>query len=118
MHQKDLNERQQKRVSKLQAYDFDIEYVEGKNNIVADALSRRPHLNLLCELTADWKELIAADYRKNQFATSIVEAHLQDERYKLVDGLILYRGRIFLVPKSKLKKKVLQSFHDIPLAGH
>jgi hypothetical protein len=26
-------------VIKLQAYDFDIEYVKGKNNAVADALS-------------------------------------------------------------------------------
>jgi hypothetical protein len=39
---KDLNERQQKWVSKIQAYDFDIEFVKGKNNVVADALSRRP----------------------------------------------------------------------------
>ena len=40
--QKDLNERQQKWVRKIQDYDFDIEYVKGKNNIVADALSRIP----------------------------------------------------------------------------
>lgn len=39
MHQRDLNERQQKWVSKIQAYDFDIEYVKGRNNIVVDALS-------------------------------------------------------------------------------
>ena len=40
LSQKDLNDRHQKWVSKLQAYDFDIEYMKGKNNIVADALSR------------------------------------------------------------------------------
>ena len=38
--QKELNERQQKWVSKVHAYDFEIEYVKGKNNVVADALSR------------------------------------------------------------------------------
>ena len=37
--QKDINERKQKLVRKIQAYDFDIECVKGKNNIVADALS-------------------------------------------------------------------------------
>ena len=40
--QKDLNEMQKKWVSKIQVYDFDTEYVKGKINIVADALSRRP----------------------------------------------------------------------------
>jgi hypothetical protein len=41
LEHKDLNERQQKWVSKIQAYNFDIKYVKGKNNVVADALSRR-----------------------------------------------------------------------------
>ena len=36
--QKDLNERKQKWVSKIQAFDFDIEYGKGKNNVVADYL--------------------------------------------------------------------------------
>jgi hypothetical protein len=44
LEQKDLNERQQKWVRKIQAYDFDIEFVKGKNNAVADALSRRPSI--------------------------------------------------------------------------
>ena len=39
MSQRDLNERQQKWIMKLQAYDFDIEFVKGKKNVVADALS-------------------------------------------------------------------------------
>ena len=41
LEQRDLNERQQKWLSKVQAFDFDIEYVKGKNNVVVDALSRK-----------------------------------------------------------------------------
>ena len=37
-----LHERQQKWVSKVQEYDFEIEYVKGKRNIVVDALSKIP----------------------------------------------------------------------------
>ena len=37
--QQDLNNCQKKWVTKLQAYDFDITYVKGTQNVVADALS-------------------------------------------------------------------------------
>jgi hypothetical protein len=37
-----MNERQHKWVSKVKEYDFDIEYVKGKNNIVIYSLSKRP----------------------------------------------------------------------------
>jgi hypothetical protein len=42
--QRYLNDRQQKWVSKLQAYDFDIFDVKGEKNVVADALSSMPTL--------------------------------------------------------------------------
>ena len=61
--QKDLNERQQKWVSKIQAYDFDIEYVKGKNNIVADALSQRPSFSLM-DIARDWKNMLLVEYAK------------------------------------------------------
>ena len=42
LEQKELNEHQEKWVSNVYAYDFEIEYVKGKNNVVAYALSRQP----------------------------------------------------------------------------
>jgi hypothetical protein len=53
LDQKDLNERQQKWVSKIQAYDFDIEFVKGKNNVVAYALSRRPSVYAMTDISVD-----------------------------------------------------------------
>lgn len=50
-----MQERQQKWVSKLQVYDFDIEYVKGKNNVVANALSRRPTTLSLMKMASDWR---------------------------------------------------------------
>ena len=38
--------------------------------------------------------------------------------YKVVDELIYYENRIFLVPGSKIKERILRAFHDTPLAGH
>ena len=58
--QKDLNERQQKWVSKIRAFDFDIEYVKGKNNVVVDALSRRPSISLM-DVAENWKATLEVE---------------------------------------------------------
>ena len=55
LEQKGLNERQQKWVSRIHAYDFDIEYVKGKQNIVAYALSKRLLTLSLMSIWHDWK---------------------------------------------------------------
>ena len=45
--QKDLDERKEKWVINIRSFDFDIEYVKGNNNMVADALSIRPSISLM-----------------------------------------------------------------------
>ena len=40
-------------VRKIQAYDFDIEFVKGKNNAVANALSRRPSIFAMSGMLVD-----------------------------------------------------------------
>eukprot|EP00253_Pinus_taeda_P022227 PITA_22227 len=62
LEQKQLQERQQKWISKIQAYDFDLEYVKGKNNVVADALSRRPATLSLMSLDTDWRARLLVEY--------------------------------------------------------
>lgn len=71
--QRDLNERQQKWVSKIQAYNFDIDYVKGKKNVVVDALSRKPATCTLIELTKDWKAHLSIEYARNQFACMLFD---------------------------------------------
>lgn len=121
LEQKELNERQQKWVNKIQAYDFDIEFVKGKKNVVADALSRRPSIAALCsmsEISADWKSQLLVEYSKNEFVCEVVDGQVQDDRYVVIDVVIYYKDRIYLVPGSKLKEKILCAIHDTPRAGH
>ena len=118
LEQKQLQERQQKWISKIQAYDFDIEYVNGKNNVVADALSHRPATSYLMSLDTDWRARILVEYSKDRFACEVLDGQVVDDRYKVVDEIIYCRDRIFLTERSQLKKKILQASHDSPLAGH
>ena len=68
--QKDLNERQQKWVSKIQAFEIDIEYLKGKNNLVVDALSRRPSISLM-DVGENWKATLEVEYAKDNFSCEI-----------------------------------------------
>jgi hypothetical protein len=97
---KDLNERQHKWVRKLKAYHFDIEYVKGKKNAIVDALSRKPEICSLAEISADWKSHLLIKYSKNKFSCELMDHNIQDDMYKVVDDIIYYKGRIYLVPES------------------
>ena len=107
LKQKELNEHQQKWVNKVQAYDFVIEYVKGKNNIVADALSRRPTSLSLMSISKDWRALILVEYSKNKFACELFDGKVQDDRYRIIDDIIYYKSRISLVLESNLRKKII-----------
>jgi hypothetical protein len=109
---------QQKWVTKVQAFNFDIEYVKGKKNIVANALSRRPVPCSLMEILADWKSHLLVEYSKNKFACEVMDGQIHDDQYRVIDDVIFYKDIIYLVPYSGLKKKILTAVHDSPLAGH
>ena len=89
----------------MQGFDFDIEYIKGKNNVVADALSRRPTICSLSQISTNWRAHLLVDYSKNTFACQLLDGEGQDDRYKVVDDIIHYKGKIYLVPESKLKAK-------------
>jgi hypothetical protein len=95
LEHKDLSERQQKWVTKVQAFDFDIEYVKGKKNIVADPLSRRPATCSLMEIFADWKSHLLVEYSKNKFACEVMDGQIQDDRYRVIDDVIFYNDRVY-----------------------
>jgi hypothetical protein len=98
LEQKDLNERQKKWVSRIQTYEFDIEFVKGKNNAVADALSRRPSIFSITGVSVDWKDHLVMEYTKDQFACQLLDGQVQDDNLRVINNLIYYKGRIILVP--------------------
>jgi hypothetical protein len=81
-------------VTKVHAFDFDIEYVKGKKNIVADALSRRPATCSLMEISAYWKSYLLVKYSKNKFACELMDGQIQDDQYRVIDNVIFYKDRV------------------------
>ena len=47
----------------------------------------------------------------------MMDNKLQDNMYKVVDGIIYYKDHIYLVHELTLKEKVLKAMHDAPFVG-
>lgn len=77
-------------VRRLHAYDFDIEYVKGKQNIVVDALSRRPATLSLMNIALDWRAQLLVEYSKDKFAYEILDGLVMDDQYQVMNEVIYY----------------------------
>jgi hypothetical protein len=51
-------------------------------------------LEWLIGILADWKYHLLVEYSKDHFACELMDGHIQDDRYIVVDDIIYYRGSI------------------------
>jgi transposase InsO family protein len=112
---------QQKAYTKLLGLQFKICYKKGIHNGAADALSRCDHGEPLeavaisiCKPT--WLEEVAKGYLHDAKSAKLL-AQLSTP-YKLKDGLIRYKGRIWLGYNSALQNKIFGALHDSFIGGH
>ena len=90
--------------------DFNIYYVKGKKNIVADALSRRPAVCSLMEISVDWKSHLFVEYSKNKFACEVMDGKIQDDWYRVIDDVIFYKDRSTWCHIQGLRRKSSPQF--------
>ena len=116
---------QQRWLSKLLGYDFIVEYKSGKDNKVADALSRQEEDGILFGIprpVISWvneiRECFNEDPEMQVFMEKFAKGELDLTQYTCHDGLLFYKRRFYLGPNSSLRPKVLQYMHESPLGGH
>jgi hypothetical protein len=124
--QSNLNQRQLRWQEKAADYDMEILYKPGKENVVADALSRI-RINLLCPLpTHNLRAQVIEGYRNSPLGKLIKEVEKSEEptkRYTVENGLLYYRTDEFgpwrlCLPDIPYRKTVIHDNHDLAIAGH
>lgn len=129
--QQHLSSKQSRWVERLSDFDYEAEYLPGRSNVVADALSRRADYDQRQELNAvhvssvnlnnSVLELIKKAQLSDLFCKSVIDGSLKDadiQQVSLVNGVVLKYGKTFIPNNRVLRTKLLELYHDSPLSGH
>eukprot|EP00877_Chromochloris_zofingiensis_P013639 jgi/Chrzof1/8529/Cz03g14150.t1 len=126
--QKKLSKRQARWLEALQALDLNIQYVKGKLNLVADALSRRHDYQVNAVSVVDLSPFVLALRSAGQ-----IDLNYSHQKELIQQGLlhgyeisddIIYQvkpsglRRVVIPDDDVLKLLIMSELHDAPTAGH
>nr|GEU33969.1 Ty3/gypsy retrotransposon protein [Tanacetum cinerariifolium] len=115
---------QQKWVTKLLGYDFEVLYKPGRENTVSDVLSRVdiPSMLVISYPTATWLKYIrtyySTDPQGKEFAASIIADPTVFPKHVFRDGLVFIAGKLFIPSISNIREQLLTEFHSSFIGGH
>jgi hypothetical protein len=117
---------QQKWVTKLFGYDYEIIYKKGKENVVVDALSRKYEEEeslfsisfIVANLIANCLPGMVAKSQNFQPIQKMQHDPQASPGYSWHNEEFRYKGRLYLSKQSTLKSTVLSEFHASPTTGH
>jgi len=121
LEQQVIDEGQQKWLSKLMGYNFDIKYKAGLENKVADALSRKFQFSTSFFVVAGWDGIeieILEDAKLKHIMQKLLMAKEEVVGFTLTNGRLMYEERLVLTRSSKWIPKILAEFHSSKLGEH
>ncbi|XP_040244116.3 uncharacterized protein [Aegilops tauschii subsp. strangulata] len=116
---------QQKAFTKLLGLRYCIKYKKGSDNSAADALSRARPQEMLSAITSCQPaglEDVVNSYNANPHAQKLLEQLSirpdPKKRFRLHQGVLRFRDRIWLGGSTALQQRIISAFHDSTLGGH
>nr|GEW76641.1 hypothetical protein [Tanacetum cinerariifolium] len=114
---------QYKWVTKLLGFDFEIIYKPGRDNKVADALSRIPDATLFAISVTEpaWLSDLRAFYTSaagQKLITKLTTTETANNQIVLCDGLLYADNHLYIPNGSPIRSKLLEEYHSSTLGGH
>jgi hypothetical protein len=112
-------------VSKLSGLQFKLQHKKGPKNQAVDALSSVAHnLNIFAvsAVTPVWIQEILNSYdtdtNAHQLLQELAISSPNSQGFSLSDGVIRFKGRIWVGANTAIQTKIIQAFHSSALGGH
>ncbi len=126
LEQKIITPMQQKGMMKLMGFNYSIVYRKGKENKVANALSRQGwdigHNMAITTIIPAWTYELEDSYKEGPYYQAIIEKlslHPEElDSYTYKQGVLRYKGRICVGSSGNLREKLIKHFHHSTTGGH
>ena len=90
---------------------MEILHKKGKDNVVANALSKKdeePTLLAVSVVVPEWLNEIQSEYAKDPEITAIINNIPGNSKFEWKNDILWYKGRIYLNSNSKFISKILK----------
>ena len=114
-----LSEKHMRWANFLSMFHFQIVHVDGKKNVVAHALSRKPQVSTVSIVFHDELDVMKEQYAQDEEFCRIYDSLTSGERhnhYSLREEFLLMHGKLCVTKATRAK--VMTESHAPPYAGH